>query len=224
MAPPATTTAQPTPTPEPYVSRINANPTPQELQKLYDEWASTYRSDLVGDSQNYVAPAITAQAVLKTLGTDHIDPNLKILDAGCGTGWVGANLQEVGAKIIDGCDISPGMLKEARSTGAYRELEVVDMTKPMGMYADGTYDVVTCIGTFLLGHVGPEALPEMVRMLKTGGIVVCTVRDNVWEEKGYKRVIGELEQQGKIRVISAEISDYRKGANVEAYLVIFSKV
>jgi DNA-directed RNA polymerase specialized sigma subunit len=54
--------------------------------------------------------------------------------------------------------------------------------------------------------------------------VVCTVRDNVWEEKGYKKTIEDLVQQGKIHLISAEISDYRKGANVEAYLVIFKKL
>lgn len=223
MAPPATTTATPAHTTDPYVSRINADPGPEALRKLYDEWASTYRSDLVGESQNYVAPAITAQAVLKTLGTDHIDPSLEILDAGCGTGWVGINLHEVGAKIIDGNDISPGMLKEARSTGAYRNLDVVDLTKPLSV-PDNKYDVVTCIGTFLLGHVGPEALPEFVRILKLGGIVVATVRDNVWVENGYKATIEKLVQAGKIKLISAEISDYRKGANVEAYLVIFSKI
>ncbi|ETN44503.1 uncharacterized protein HMPREF1541_10173 [Cyphellophora europaea CBS 101466] len=206
-----------------YVSKINADPGPEELRRLYDQWAATYHEDLTGDSQNYVAPAITAQAVLKTLGTDHIDPDLEILDAGCGTGWVGTKLAQVGAKRIDGNDISPGMLKVARETGVYRHLNTVDLTKPLSV-PTGTYDVVTCIGTFLLGHVGPEALPEFVRILKTGGIVVATVRDNVWEAKGYKATIDKLVQEGKIKLISAQISDYRKGANIEAFLVIFSKI
>jgi len=206
-----------------FVSRINANPPADELRRLYDDWAATYKQDLVGDSQNYVAPALTAQAVLKTLGTDHIDGRLEILDAGCGTGWVGTNLAQVGAKHIDGNDISPGMLKVARDTGVYRDLNVVDLTKPLTV-PDSTYDVVTCIGTFLIGHVGPEALPEFVRILKTGGIVVATVRDNVWEENGFKACVEKLVQDKKINLISAEISDYRKGANVEAYLLIFSKL
>lgn len=204
-----------------FVSKINANPPAEELRNLYDQWASTYHADLVGGEQHYVAPALTAQAVLKTLGTDHIDPSLEILDAGCGTGWVGEMLAQVGAKIIDGWDISPGMLKVARDTGVYRDLNVVDLTKPLDK-AEPKYDAITCIGTFLIGHVGPEALPEFLRVMKTGAVCVATVRDNVWIENGFKDMVEKLVHDGKIKLISCELSDYR--AEVKAYFVIFSKL
>lgn len=210
-----------------YVHRINANPTPQELRTLYDSWASTYESDLVLPDQNYVAPKMAAQRVLKCLGgtggDDVIGEGVEVLDAGCGTGWVGHYLAELGAKKIDGNDISPGMLDVARKGGDYRELNVVDLNERLDVKGE-KYDVVTCVGTFLEGHVGSQALPEFVRVLKKGGWVVATVRDNVWVEKGFEEVVKRIEGEGRIARVEAVKGDYRKGAGVEAYLVVFQKV
>ena len=49
-------------------------------------------------------------------------------------------------------------------------------------FADGTYDGVVSSGTFLQGHVGPEALPELCRVLRPGGFMVFSVRPNYFQE------------------------------------------
>ena len=55
----------------------------------------------------------------------------------------------------------------------------MDMNQPLAIAAD-VYDAVTCIGTFTSTHVAPEALSELIRVTRSGGTVVFTVRDDYW--------------------------------------------
>lgn len=183
-------------------------------------------------SQDYVAPARAAQAVVNSLGnTTESTDTLEILDAGCGTGLVGVELARLlgastgGAQskklVIDGIDLSPGMLAVARQTGVYRSLEPADLSKRLDNIADGTYDVVTCVGTLTQGHVGPGALKEFVRVAKGGGkgVVVATVRETVWDEQGYEGVVGELASEGRVEVLGRELEDYRRAADARAFML-----
>lgn len=43
----------------------------------------------------------------------------KVLDFACGTGLIGKYLNESGFTLIDGMDLSPGMLEQARSKYVY---------------------------------------------------------------------------------------------------------
>ena len=45
--------------------------------------------------------------------------SVKILDFACGTGLIGKYLKEYGFSLIEGMDISPGMLEQAREKYAY---------------------------------------------------------------------------------------------------------
>ena len=78
-----------------------------------------------------------------------------MLDAGCGTGLSGIALRDaVGpATVIDGIDISTGMLEVAGKAGAYRTLTPANLAEVLEIDTD-TYDAVTCIGTLTAGHVG----------------------------------------------------------------------
>lgn len=190
-----------------------------EAQDVYDSWAPTYDSDLRDPSQNYVGPAAVARLVAKALGTPTIGPELRLLDAGCGTGLAGVELARLGAKHIDGRDLSPGMLAVARQSGAYEGLQTTDLNKPLEV-ADGAYDVVVCVGTFTHTHVGPQALRELVRVTKRDGVVVATVLDDIWESQGFKAEVAGLEAGGKAKVLSSESGDYRKGCGVTATFVV----
>ncbi|KAI8631676.1 methyltransferase domain-containing protein [Xylariaceae sp. FL1651] len=191
----------------------------------YDTWAATYNEELADPSQGYVAPGIAAQYVLKHLNsssattTATIDSSIRILDAGCGTGLVGAALSSFGADHIDGVDLSPGMLEHARKTGAYKDLETADLSQPL-KFDSNAYDIVVCIGTLTQGHVGPEALTEFVRVAKKGGLVVATIVDYVYEKLGYKTRVEKLESEGKATVVSNEVEDYRRGAGIKARMLV----
>ena len=101
---------------DPHLERAYSLSGPADARALYDEWAPTYDADLTGEAQGYVAPAVTADAVVAAAG-----PGGEILDAGCGTGLVGVALRERGATTVDGIDLSVAtVLDDVWESGGYR--------------------------------------------------------------------------------------------------------
>ena len=72
-------------------------------------------------------------------------------------------------KNIVGVDFSQEMLDRALKKNVYQSLSLCDLTQKLN-FEDDTFDAVICAGTFTCGHVGPEALYEMVRIAKSGGL------------------------------------------------------
>ncbi|KAF5872553.1 putative williams-beuren syndrome chromosome protein [Botrytis fragariae] len=199
------------------IAQARSNLPPSDLQAFYAQWASTYNTHIVA-LQNYVAPILIAQIARQS---PHY-PTLRILDAGCGTGLVGVALAESGAMVIDGLDFSPAMLAQARLTGCYRNLLVGDLLQKIEV-PDGTYDLVTCAGTFTHGHVGPDpALKEFTRILIPSGLIIATVLEEAWESEGYKAEIEKLEVEGILEIVSVELKDYRKGCD-KAHMIVLKK-
>jgi ubiquinone/menaquinone biosynthesis C-methylase UbiE len=205
------------------LERVFAATSTDESRKLYDEWASTYDSDMA--DHDFIAPRLVAEAVARGLKLNHL-PNktealsrTSIADAGCGTGLVGVELAKLGAKETDGLDISQGMLAVAKGTGAYRNLKSADLTTRLPI-VDGTYDALTCCGTFTHGHLGPEPLEEFVRVIKTSGVVVATVLETHWKEKGFEAELSRLEEEGKVEVVESDYHQYRKDAGSGRILVL----
>lgn len=203
----------------PFLTRAYAVGNANECKALYDEWAETYNKDLTDPSQDYVAPTLAAQAVLAAGG--RVDGS--VLDAGCGTGLCGIALSQAGAKKIDGIDLSPGMLKVAEQTGVYQSLKPGDLSKRIDR-PSAAYDVVICVGTLTHGHVGPApALKEFVRITVKRGVIVATVLDDIWSSGGYKAEVEKLKNEGLVEVTSTEKMEYRRGAGVEARMVVLKK-
>jgi predicted TPR repeat methyltransferase len=198
----------------PLIERAYALTDPEEARALYDEWAGTYDDDLAAESQGYVAPAVAAETVARTAGVDG-----DILDAGCGTGLVGIELAALGAVTIDGVDLSPGMLERAKATGAYRRLAPADLSRPLPAPAD-SYDVIVCVGTLTHGHVGPAAFGEFVRLARPGGTIVATVLDDIWDSGGYRAEVDRLAQMAVVEIVSTDVVDYRRAAEVSARMVV----
>ncbi|GAW22119.1 hypothetical protein ANO14919_116540 [Xylariales sp. No.14919] len=200
------------------VARARACRSQHDITALYAQWADTYDSDLKSGAQNYVAPSIVAETVLKLGGQAHG----VVLDAGCGTGLVGTALAEGGVTTIDGLDLSPHMLRVAEQSGAYRSVFLGDLTKEVAKPSQ-FYDLVTCVGTFTHGHVGPiPALREFVRVLRDGGHIVATVLEEIWLPAGFKTEIDRLQAEGLVEVVSTEVKHYLKGQD-RAYLLVLKK-
>lgn len=188
-----------------------------DARALYDEWADTYDAEVQGPEQGYVAHQRVAETVARVAGIDGA-----VLDAGAGTGLVGAALAELGAPVIDGIDLSPGMLARARATGAYRTLTVADLNEPIAL-DDEVYDTVVSAGTFTHGHVGPAALRELLRVLRPGGVLVATVLDDIWLSGGYAAEVEELAGRGVAEVVSTDLADYRASLAVTARMVVLRR-
>ncbi|KAF9771010.1 hypothetical protein IL306_011359 [Fusarium sp. DS 682] len=186
-----------------------------ETLSTYDEWAKNYNQDVA--KEEYVAPQIASEDLVTHLGPQTSEA--KILDAGCGTGLVGEALAKLGAKNIHGIDLSPGMLEVADRTGVYKSLNVANLAERLDIPA-GSYDGVICVGTMTEGHVGPEAFDEFVRVTKAGGFIVSTIRESVWQSKGYEDKVNGLAEEGKVKIVGNKKEHQRIGAGVYAYFVI----
>ena len=172
----------------------------EDISEAYGIWAKSYDQDLLTEL-GYQAPARSVELLRKHLATG------RVLDAGCGTGLVGQLLSTGGAFQLDGLDYSESMLLEAQSKQCYQTLQQADLNQPL-TNETASYDAVICIGTFTLGHVQPEALREMVRVTKQGGVICFTVRDEFWLKSNFGKLLSELEQAGLTDTTELQTIDY----------------
>ena len=163
------------------------------IKELYASWAESYDTGFAA-ARGYNFHLHVAAGFVEAGGTG------PVLDVGAGTGLVGEALTELGVTNIDGTDLSAEMLAVAETKGCYARCFTADITKPLHI-ADDTYSGVISAGTFTLGHLGPEPLPELVRITKPGGVFAITVNASHWEAAGFAPALDELGDQ---------ISDLRK--------------
>jgi SAM-dependent methyltransferase len=132
--------------------------------------------------------------------------NCKTLDAGCGTGLVGIELKKCGYSNIEGVDFSQNML-DLVPEGIYKKIGKIDLNKPL-KFETNKYDVVMCVGTFTYGHVKPQALGELIRIAKNGGLICFTINEGIYEEYGFDNKIKELSNNKLWNVKEFFKSDY----------------
>lgn len=163
--------------------------TPDDSRRLYGGWAQTYDAGFIAEMR-YAYPENLASLFLRAGGADAAP----VLDVGCGTGAMGAALPGL---ALDGLDISPEMLAEARAKGAYRTLIEADLTRPLPL-PDAAYGGVVSAGTFTHGHVGPEALDELLRAARPGAVFALGVNAGVFAPMGFDKAFARLEAAGRI--------------------------
>ena len=162
----------------------------EEVRRLYDEWAPTYDGEEVAALLGHAGPERVAARV-----ADLVDPRADVLDAGCGTGLVGAALAARGFGSLDGLDLSRGMIRRARRRRVYHDLGPADLRHGVPG-ARAKFGVVTCVGALIPGHLGPGALTGFARATVAGGYVVAAIPENTWVEGGYDAQVAALAEQG----------------------------
>jgi predicted TPR repeat methyltransferase len=144
------------------------------VQALFDQYAPRFEHVLINDL-GYRAPALIFKAVLAARVAAKKPALFKrAIDLGCGTGLAAAAF----AKQVDhfiGIDLSPGMIKEARATGLYAELEVADMIEGLRAKSDGSANLVVAADAFVyLSDLAP-VLAEAKRVLAAAGTLAFTL-------------------------------------------------
>jgi SAM-dependent methyltransferase len=125
-----------------------------------------------------------------------------VVDIGCGTGLGGQALLGHRPLIIDGIDLSPEMLRQAAAKQydgrpVYRQLLEADLTQRVPV-ADGTYAAAMSVGTFTHGHVGPEALGEVIRIIRSGGRAAIGINAGHFAAAGFGAALDQLVSDGRI--------------------------
>ena len=187
----------------------------KEVMEFYDEWGLNNKYDKDMLDWNYTGPKETSEVFAKY----QKDKNIKIYDAGCGTGLVGLELKKYGFKNFHGADLSQTLL-ESVPNNLYQKLSKVDLNKNIEE-EDNSYDAVMCVGTFTFGHVKPNALDEFVRITKSGGLICFTINEGIHEEYGFDKKIISLNENNKWEEIEFFKSDYIASKDVNAWLGLY---
>lgn len=180
------------------LSEAYAVETPDDNRDLYGRWASTYESGFIA-RHDYVYHEGVAAAFAEAAGAGD-EP---VLDVGCGTGLVGVALRSLGVGTIDGLDLSPEMLEEARTkvdadgSPVYRDLVVGDLTATLDLPEGGIASVVS-VGTFTHGHVGPDAFDELYRVARPGALFAIGINPDHFESHGFAGRFADDAAAGRI--------------------------
>jgi predicted TPR repeat methyltransferase len=173
--------------------------TPDDNRRLYAKWAATYESSFV-DAKQYRYPKAIAEVF-----NDVVPAVTRILDIGTGTGLTGMYITRLRpAVVIDGMDISPEMLAQAklktREDGSvvYRALYERDLTRAVPN-ENSPYEALFSSGTFTHGHLGPECLRNLLPLLANDGWLVVGVNNEHFESKGFAGELDSLVGLGAIQ-------------------------
>lgn len=134
--------------------------------RAYDELAEVY-ARLLPDAS---AEQPLDLAMLDAFTAAVAEPR-RVLDAGCGTGRMIAELSARGC-IVSGCDVSAGMIAQARRIHPGLDLEVAPLAKLP--FPDEQFDGVLLWYSMI--HTPPAEWPpavaEVLRVLRPGGVLL----------------------------------------------------
>ena len=186
----------------------------KEVENYYDEWTVNNKYDKDMFDWKYSGPLETVN-LFKTYNKKK---DIKIFDAGCGTGLVGIELKKKGFNKIDGADFSQKML-ELVPKDTYENLFKIDLNKEIKI-DNNIYEGITCVGTFTYGHVYPPALDEMIRICKKGSKICFTINAGIYKKYGFDHKIKKLEENNSWKVLEFLKSNYISSKGVNAWLVL----
>ena len=192
--------------------------TTEEIMEYYDEWGTDNKYDKDMIEWNYTGPKETVEIFKKYTNNKEI----KIYDAGCGTGLVGVELKKYGFNNFDGVDLSQKLL-DLVPNRLYKNLSKADLNKPLNI-KDNEYGAVLCVGTFTFGHVKPPALDEFIRITKNKGLLCFTINEGIYEEYGFDKKIKELTENNLWKKKEFFKSNYISSKDVNAWLGLYEVI
>jgi len=126
--------------------------------------------DFLNSPNGQTQKKVLADAILKVLPKN---PRSAILDAGCGPGWLAANLKKH-CQSVEACDSSDFLIKVAKVEFPNINFQVADLNKPLP-YLKNFFDCV------ILNMVAPDlgapdgAFKNLCAVLKPDGKLIITI-------------------------------------------------
>ena len=190
----------------------------EKVLDYYVNWTKEgkFNKDMI--DWNYQAP----QNTVKLFDRHTPNKDISILDAGCGSGLVGSELQKYGYTKITGADFSQEMLNLIPEN-IYKDLELIDLNEKL-KYEDNFFDAITCVGTFTYGHVKAYALDEMLRIIRKDGLICFTINEGIYLEYQFDRKMEQLSNNKLWEIINFSKCSYIVNKDIEAWLCIAKKI
>ena len=146
-------------------------------RRLYAAWSKDYDQEFAVD-MDYILPQHVAQLFVEHGG------NGPVLDVGAGTGLLGQVLYDH-CRPIDALDLSQEMLDAAAQKSIYRHLDAADVTVPIKQLGR-LYDGVVSSGTFTHGHVGSDAIDNLLPLAHDEALFCLSINKHHWAEKCFQ--------------------------------------
>ena len=188
-----------------------------DTQSYYSDWAATYDAEIT--ENGYATPQRCADALAKVTSKK----NLNILDIGCGTGISGRILSEVGFTRIDGCDITPEMLKIAETRKIYHELWLSDPENPFP-FDNGKYQAITAVGVIGAGAAPLIVFHQAIRKLTSGGLFVFSFNDHTLEDPSYEAAINHEIENKHFELVFKEYGPHLPGRDIKSNVYILKRL
>ena len=163
--------------------------TPEDNIKLYKVWASSYDDDFA-KKNDYRSPVLISNYYDKYSNKNDVP----VLDVGAGTGLIAEVMNNKNTIDIDAIDISTEMLESAKSKNCYNKLIEADLTKNLDI-DNNYYGAIVSAGTFTHGHIGPNALDELLRVTKPSGLFVITIHSKVYVNQNFEQKFQDINEQ-----------------------------
>ena len=170
----------------------------EQLRTEFNEWARAGK----GESMERGHRPVGEQGIAKM----RVDPEARVLDVGCGSGWATRLLAEYAFNgRVTGIDISDEMVRVARESSrshAHVDFEVASAEKLP--FRDNEFTHAFSMESLYYYRNIPKALSEIHRVLRRGGLFVAVV-DLYWENEATHQWVDTL----NVPVQLLSVEDYR---------------
>lgn len=146
------------------------------IADLFDTYAARFDQHLVDDLR-YRVPAALAALVAETGSAP--TASWLVLDLGCGTGLVGAEVRPY-ARTLIGSDLSPRMIVRARQRGIYDELHVEDLVATLTRARE--IDLIVAADVFIYVGALEATFAACASALRAGGLLAFSIETSAGED------------------------------------------
>ncbi|XP_058941868.2 methyltransferase-like protein 27 [Pocillopora verrucosa] len=189
-------------------AKITKETTEDEIKRIYAARSATYDEEHSAARTSYFKPlAESLHNALKEVYQDKPMDQIKIIDAGAGTGLIGVELKKLGYTNLCALDISAEMLTEAKKKEIYTEFICTSLNgQSIPQIKSGQFDALICGGALITGRIGSSAFVEMIRMVQTDGVLCFNIMKEELEH--YQEMMTELEKAGEWMCMCKESSAF----------------
>ncbi len=170
----------------------------QKIQQEFNQWAAAGRGDEMEDHHSDITD--------QTLALMDIQPDDRILDLGCGTGWAARRMARVAtAGEIIGLDVADEMLRRAEQTSTeFKNIRYVWGSAEKIPAADAYFSKVLSVESFYYYADQGKALDELRRVMAPGAKLFILI--NLYKDNHYSlRWMSEL----KVPVQALSEAEYK---------------
>ncbi|WP_208350929.1 class I SAM-dependent DNA methyltransferase [Pseudaestuariivita rosea] len=199
-----------------YLDKAYDARTSDETKVLYDKWSTSYDAEVA--ENGYATPVRAADALAKLL----TDKSAPVLDFGCGTGLFGEELNSRGFRTVDGVDLSPDMLAEAKDKGVYRDVWQIEAGANLKTNP-GDYAAIAAVGVIGVGAAPPETLDIMFAALATKGLMAFSLNDHAMANAQFKGKVDDYLNNNLAIGRFYEYGDHLLGISLKSAIYIFEK-